>query len=294
MNLHMLAATADAHRETDQAERQLQAEAAIGQATALLGLAEREDWQNRERVLSACHLLMDAIQLQRGLITPYLYLTHVMIVFRDERQALHYLQQACAIDATDPDVVAYQAFLSQPGVTDSDADRAPDPEPSETGPAVEPPLTRAGLEQQIYRQLQRVLSQAEPAPAPETCEPLRRRCRRLEAVYGQLEQARQRLAPDDFGLQQRLRPLETLLARCRRSLAQAEELQALQRDIDALAAAVAGWSDGSLNRLYDACDQLANRLDALDGQVEMAGLTARYERMIAAAGQLQQALAPAS
>ncbi|MGV3524875.1 MAG: hypothetical protein ACO1RX_11650 [Candidatus Sericytochromatia bacterium] len=295
----------DAQLSDTRSLRPLQAQSALSRGAVLLGVAAADNYRDRALVLEACDLMLDAIQYGRGQIEPYLHLAHVFIVFRDDRQALKYLALARELDPHHPDVALYSSFLSGPHAQETAP--AENPVPSETTPW-QSDLSDADaaydeLEQTIYTQVRAAMQSelAHLAPSPEVCLTLRQHVQHLGDAYTRI-QTRLRQLEGEFDvleLSRKAKPLELLLRRSERVLAQAEEMGDLGTQMDGLEKQAAALlqdvladertdTDARLEDLIDACDRVADALDALEtAQVPCAELLVRYERVVAKVAQIQ-------
>lgn len=277
-----------------------QAEDLCSQGAVLLGLAEADGYAHRELVLQGCHLMMDAIQLARRFIDPYLHLAHVFLAFHDDAQALKYLKAAQEIEPANADVALYLAFLQDPqGRDGQDVDSVDAATAAGTpGDDLDLDALESWLHQQIrgWMQSDLVRPMLEPEPLAAGCqrlaEALAEYQQRLQALDGEIE-----IAP----LLLKLRPLELLLMRARRELAALRQLARLDQDLDRLETELGvlrtqmGQDDRSeagiqaaFEAVFDHCDRLADALDALEGQARaLVPRTARYETLVARIQDLQ-------
>lgn len=114
-----LAALADQdnqHSQVQQSRARSLARSACNQGIALMGQAESNNYQNREQVIQACGLFMDAIQVARRQIEPYLHMARALLVFGDDNKALKYLQAARELEPEHPDVKTYLNYLQTPSL----------------------------------------------------------------------------------------------------------------------------------------------------------------------------------
>ncbi len=309
LNLETLAKSSELEQQRQ--EREHFSSLACGQALALLGLAEKENYHNRERVIQACHLLMDAIQATRHQIDPYLHLARIFLVFQDDRQALKYLKLAQEIDAQNPDVLLYLAFLSENTSAATDPRPVAKIEPFQAGPdaAQDFDLLYAQIEKYLYQKVQGLmnsgLSGMGPTLSAEDYKKLCQECSQLQTEYAQLQTKLKLLETemDIAELQKKARPLEILLMRFNRARQQSEQLQTVFQRIDELnqrafgllqkvRAALSDFDfDTEWDHLVDHCDLIADQLDDLDlAQIDISPLSGPYANMIAVVNQIQDHL----
>lgn len=104
------------HSQVQQSQARSLARSACNQGIALMGQAESNNYQNREQVIQACGLFMDAIQVARRQIEPYLHMARALLVFGDDNKALKYLQAARDLEPEHPDVKTYLNYLQNPSL----------------------------------------------------------------------------------------------------------------------------------------------------------------------------------
>lgn len=320
LNLQALGET-QAIDEARQLRQQL-AQASYGRGAVLLGMAGQDSYQDRGLVLAACDLLMDAIQLGRTQVEPYLLLAHVFIVYRDDKQARRYLALAREIEPGHPDIELYSAFLEagigDEGEREQEGPRAGQGLVNQTSLAnvddVDPDVLFEQLELEIQRRLREAMSSelAVMQPSAAGLEEQRTQLNQFSAGLTGLQRQLERLAAelDVLDLSRKLRPLEVLQNRLGRVLGQSErmrdllgrigELKHQARELSDRAASQAGDDPGPdrlarqsqcLEALLDGCDGLADGIEALEAeQVNISELTAPYEDLCAAVEILQDTL----
>lgn len=284
-------------------QRLNQAKLWSSQGISLLSLAELDDYQNREIVLQACHLLMDAIQIKRDFVEPYLHLARAFIVFNDDQQALKYLLEARHYDPENQDIQRLLEFLQS---TSS-------PKASQTAQLQETDLNQIfsqsmnaqdleALEEAILRDIRNLLAsehtQIQASPDPQIQAALRQTQHSLQVQFQAIQDRLNDLSQytEISGLQLSLRPLEILLRRFNATLQLSERLAELQQEILRQKAIVTtaltqdqGSSDtasearleADLESVLDHCDQLADQLDELaSANQDISSLEGVYQELV--------------
>lgn len=301
--LHQQQQNLDDARDT----RLLSSRSACSQAVALLSIAAQDAYQDRELVLQACNLLMDAIQLARQNIDAYLHLARVFIIFRDDRQALKYLKLAQEYEPEHPDIQMYLSFLVD--VASEGTSAAPPTVSSLAVPESDGDILYEELEQYVYKKVQAMMSLGlaifQPVLAGDAFFQLCKITDDLNLDYQQIQAKMQALAQemDVLDLQKKMRPLEIMLHRLQNTQRYSERLQAADQANRSLLEYTQALYERAqhnprdaeiamhLETLLDQCDQLADEIDQLEAaHVNIQPLVPIYEQSSERLSEIQDLL----
>lgn len=284
----------------------------ISRGFSALLTAQQEDFANRERLVEACELLLEAIRYQRSNPDPYVGVGYMYWLVGEYQESIAYLQEALIFDPQNEDARTLLDQMSQnrPQARPADSSSSQNiPELDDTDPDYDELYDQT--ETQINRLVQEVSSFS---PKDFGVRTERFAIEKMERKYAGLIQKQDQLLADlQFvekeidcdELRARLRPFNLFLERCRQILAkswQQVELQQILNDHNIwirkeLIRIGRGdqlpddFSQKRFEHLLEDCDALADQLDALEQEGhDVSGLVQSYEQLAAQVNNMQDLL----
>ncbi|MGE3724521.1 MAG: hypothetical protein AB7I41_03165 [Candidatus Sericytochromatia bacterium] len=271
------------------------------QAMAYFQQAAKSEFQDKAALKQSVQLLHQTLHLTRDDHRPHLVLGYILYLMDQPTEAAVYAHQAQKLHPEDqrtrqllgllkpssPQIFAVQASSHH---TDLDFDALYDQ-----------------VESQIQEKSQHILSvhyhHLKPSQDPEIIRQLEHIHKALSQFIQQTE-AKLSILEEEFELSElknSLRPLQMRLKQWHNWLRLSEQMLALEAQIQAEIQSVRQWteqarkgapiSEQTLDVLFDRCDRLADRLDALEAEgIEINALLDLYQRLVKKTDALQDAL----
>lgn len=266
-------------------------------ALASLEAGKRAGADAGEHFLRAYDQLIDAIRQNRSDARLYLALAYVLMAGGQFREARKALGQVRKLEPEHPQLQAYAARLAELEAAPSGGRLPVCSIPAQL--LSQPDQLHDFLEQQLYQQTRYGFelaglsgsSQADWGASLETAQQLGQNLVTLREAIGCLEHEFETGA-----LLARLKPLETLQTRFQGQIRQHQDLDYLKAEILRLSEMALAYTDPDCPPLagaeglkqaaeimFDGCDAVADRLDALEAEgIDISDLHQRYSRLLAA------------
>jgi hypothetical protein len=285
-----------------QTSRHKQGQDVYQQALVYFQQVINSEFQDKEALKQSMQLLHKTLHLNREDHRPHLVLGYILYLMDHNTEAAVYAHQAQALQPQDQHTRQLLALLTptaQPQVF-----------------AVQASSHHRGLDfdalydqvkSQIQEKSQHILSvhyhHLKPSLDPEIKRQLEHIHRALGQFIQRTEAALNTLEAefDLSELENGMRPLQMRLKQWQNWLRLSEQMLALEEQMQAEIQTVRQWteqtrqgrprSEKELDALFDRCDRLADRLDALEAEgIEINTLLALYERLVKKTDALQDAL----
>ncbi|MGV3523435.1 MAG: hypothetical protein ACO1RX_04385 [Candidatus Sericytochromatia bacterium] len=282
MQLQALAGL-QAQRDALDARRGAQAQQFYEQGLQAFAQAAQRGFRDKALLQQALEAWIQAVRQQRTQPEAYIALGYLFHMLGDKRSAVMYLKTAQQMAPQHPDPpMLLDLLLQRPSRAENEGDSEWE-----------------SLENQLREWHARLphWPRAQASLDPAICLGLSTSRDELQTALARLQQGLQSLehSQDVAPLRQQLLPLEQQLQGYVQALKQSQQLQQLQRDLAAAhqqvkTASQNGLSAAGLEQLLDACDALADRVDALGEQPGSEPLFDAYAELANAVERLQDKL----
>lgn len=289
----------------------------INRGFAALITAQQEDFANRERLIEASELLIEAIRQQRSNPDPYIGVGYMLWLVGEYQESISYLQEALSFDPENADAHHLLAQMSQ---------SRPAPQPA----AAPQPVYKQAVHESdegeepdyddLYDQAESLITQSVQqvsgiGPQAFSVSDERFVIEKMERKYKSLAQIQKDIIKriefveaeiDCDELRSRLRPFDVFLERCRQTLAkswqQVELGQVINDHILWLKVELDRFGTAHHNQMSDLnqerfecllgdCDTLADQLDQLEQEGQnVTSLIQAYEQLAGYVGDMQDLL----
>ncbi len=280
--------------------RHQRARQAYREAMAGLARAKQSGFQPKSSLLDVSAQLNLALRLNRQDPLNHLGMAYFLMLLDDLPKAESYAQRALALDSTSAKA---QRMLQGIAQLKQRQRLAKGQSPMVLTQATS--LTYRETQVVILQEVKRVLEEIPAPPAalpPAIMSDLTQHHQQLEALHILLNSKIQKLAIDHdiTDLKLLLKPLLRFIQRFKTALAACQEIQQLSLELEAtfgrsadlfmtLAGPVTDAFSLELEAIFDRCDSLAERLDALEKQqIEIRELETEYGNLIAYIGVLKE------